>query len=543
MSPIARPIFLIGFMAAGKTTVGRLVAARMGRRFVDLDDAIAAAASQPVPALIAAGEPAFRRREAEALRALIDDATASGDAPVIATGGGCAAHGDNLARMRAAGLVVALSASLPEVRRRAAADQQPVRPLLSSDDAALAALAAAREPYYRSAHVGLATDDVTPGELAQTITAIALRAARMDPTDAASATWVGVGARSYPIVTRATGFDGALVAEALPGATRTAIVTDDHVAGLWLDRFTAAFAEPPIVVRVAPGESAKALAVYGRVCDELVAHGVDRGGAIVALGGGVVGDLAGLVAATLYRGVPWVQVPTTLVAMTDSAIGGKTGIDLAAGKNLVGAFWQPALVAIHLPVLATLPARERRAGFGELWKYALLDGPALWAAVDDLAPWAAAGEGAPAPPSAADVIQRAAAFKAWVVGQDERELRGQRMLLNLGHTVGHAIEAELGMLHGEAVALGLVAACHVSAALGLATPALADEVAAALARSGLAADPRPLLSEAVIMRIGVDKKRRGATVRFVAIREVGRCEVVEVAAGDLAAILRSTRAL
>jgi 3-dehydroquinate synthetase len=229
--------------------------------------------------------------------------------------------------------------------------------------------------------------------------------------------------------------------------------------------------------------------------------------------------------------------------MTDSAIGGKTGIDLAAGKNLVGAFWQPELVAIHLPLLATLPARERRAGFGELWKYALLDGPALWAAVDDLAPWAAAGEGAAPPAAAADVIRRAAAYKAWVVGIDEREVRGQRMLLNLGHTVGHAIEAELGLLHGEAVALGLVAACHVSAALGVAPRELADDVGAAVARCGLDADPRPLLSEAVITRLGVDKKRRGATVRFVAIREVGRCELVEVPVGDLATILRSARAL
>jgi shikimate kinase/3-dehydroquinate synthase len=541
------PIFLIGLPAAGKTTVGRLVAEQLGRRFLDLDDAIAAAAGTPVPALVAADEPGFRRREAAALAAAIDAAAAAGESPVIATGGGCAAHGDNLERMRGAGLVVALAVGLSELRRRAAGATEPVRPLLARDDAALAALAAAREPFYRRAHAGVATDGVTAAEVARTITRIATRAAALAPADAAAATWVGVGDRAYPVVTRAGGVDGALVAAAVPDATRIAIVTDDHVAGLWLDplvgSLAAAHGEEPAVVRVPPGEATKSLAVFGRVCDELVGHGLDRGGAIVALGGGVVGDLAGLVAATLFRGLPWVQVPTTLVAMTDSAIGGKTGIDLAAGKNLVGAFWQPALVAIHLPVLATLPARERRAGFGELWKYALLDGPALWAAVDALAPWAAAGERAAAPPEAAAVIHRAAAFKAWIVGLDEREQRGQRMLLNLGHTVGHAIEAELGMLHGEAVGLGLVAACHVSAALGLCAPGLADELGAALTRSGLAADPRPLLTEAVIARIGVDKKRRGAIVRFVAIREVGRCEVVEVPARDLATILRSARAL
>ena len=410
------PIFLIGFMAAGKTTVGRLVAARLGRRFVDLDDVIAEAAGTSAAALVAADEAAFRRREADALAQVIAGAT---DGPVIATGGGAAAHGDNLDRMRAAGLVVALAASLPEVRRRA--EGGPPRPLLSRDDAALAALAATRERHYRRAHVGIATDDVAPDEVATTIATIADGTAALSPADARAATWVGVGRRSYPIVTRGDGFSAALVRAAVPGATRLAIVTDEHLAATWLGALTAELPDA-IVVRVAPGEASKSLATYGRVCDELVGHGLDRGGAIVALGGGVVGDLAGLVAATLYRGVPWVQLPTTLVAMTDSAIGGKTGIDLAAGKNLVGAFWQPALVACHLPVLATLPARERRAGFGELWKYALLDGRALWDQIDALAPWAAAGEGVPAPPDAAAVIARAAACKAWVVGQDEREL-------------------------------------------------------------------------------------------------------------------------
>jgi shikimate kinase/3-dehydroquinate synthase len=533
-----KPIFLIGFMAAGKTTVGRLVAERLGRRFVDLDDEIAEAAGTAVPTLVAADEPEFRRREADALAAVT---ARGGDGPVIATGGGAATYADNLDRMRAAGLVVALTASLPEVRRRAVGG--PQRPLLARDDAALASLAAERERHYRGAHVGLATDDTTPDEVAAAVVAIVTRAGAMAPADAATATWVGTGRRSYPIVTRASGFDGALIASALPASNRLAVITDDHVAAIWLGELVAALGDPPLVVQVPPGERSKSLAVYGRVCDELVGHGLDRGGAIVALGGGVVGDLAGLVAATLYRGLPWVQVPTTLVAMTDSAIGGKTGIDLAAGKNLVGAFWQPELVAVHIPVLATLPARERRAGFGELWKYAVLDGPALWSAVDALAPWAASGEGTPPPPAATDVIRRAAAYKAWVVGQDERELRGQRMVLNLGHTVGHALEAELGLLHGEAVALGLVAACHVSVALGLASPDLADEVSAAVARCGLPADPRPLLTEAVITRIGVDKKRRGATVRFVAIREVGRCELVQVPIVDLATILRSARAL
>ena len=554
------PIFLIGFMATGKTTVGRLVAARLGRRFVDLDDVIAAYAGWPVPSLVATDEAAFRRQEADALAKVIDSAD---DGPVIATGGGCAAYGDNLARMRSAGLVVALTAALPEIRRRAASDEQldavgpmdssamlriaargPQRPLLARDDAYVAALAAARERFYRGAHVGLATDELAAEQVADIVVGIAARAAGLGRADRAGTSWVGLGRRSYPIVARDAGFDGALVRAAVPDATGLAIITDDNVARAWLDALVTALGTPaPAVVRIAPGEASKSFATYSRVCDALVAAGLDRGSAIVALGGGVVGDLAGLCAATLFRGIPWVQVPTSIVAMTDAAIGGKTGIDLAAGKNLVGAFWQPALVAAHLPVLATLPARERRAGFGELWKYALLDGPALWSAVDALAPWATAADGTAPPPGALGVIRLAAAHKAWIVGQDELERSGTRMLLNLGHTVGHALESEHGLLHGEAVALGLVAACRVSAALGLGPADLADAVAAAVARTGLPADPGPLLTDAAIARVGVDKKRRGTNVRFVAIREVGRCEVITVAAGELSTILRSLKTL
>jgi 3-dehydroquinate synthetase len=243
------------------------------------------------------------------------------------------------------------------------------------------------------------------------------------------------------------------------------------------------------------------------------------------------------VAATLFRGIPIVQVPTTLVAMTDAAIGGKTAIDVPAGKNLVGAFHQPRLVACATDTLATLPARERRAGFGELWKYALLDGRDLWSAVTACTAWAAGPDGTPPPAVLRGVIDRAIAYKAAVVGRDETERTGQRALLNLGHTVGHAIETASGMLHGEAVGLGLVAACEVSAAV-LGVPDLSSEVAAALAASGLPSDPSPWFTDDVLGRVGVDKKRTGSKLKFIAIREVGLCEPVEIAVTELSRILR-----
>jgi 3-dehydroquinate synthetase len=224
--------------------------------------------------------------------------------------------------------------------------------------------------------------------------------------------------------------------------------------------------------------------------------------------------------------------------MTDAAIGGKTAIDLPAGKNLVGAFWQPRLVACGLDTLATLPERERRAGFGELWKYALLDGPELWRSVAACAAWAAAPGALAPPPELGRVIDGSIAYKAEIVGRDEREQTGARLLLNLGHTVGHAIETASGMPHGEAVALGLLAACRVSTAV-LGTPGeLEDELAAQLAASGLPTDLDRWLREDVLARVRVDKKRVGARLRFVAIREVGSCEPIEIEVTELGRILR-----
>jgi len=355
------------------------------------------------------------------------------------------------------------------------------------------------------------------------------------PATYRDATLLALGARTYAVTT-GEAIDPALIASQVAGASKLAVITDANVARHHLAALAPLGAVETLTI--APGEASKTFATYERLCNELVARGLDRGSAIIALGGGVVGDLAGFVAATLFRGIPVVQVPTTIVAMTDAAIGGKTAVDLPAGKNLVGAFWQPRLVACATSTLATLPARERRAGFGELWKYALLDGRELWDAVAACAAWAAGPDGVPPPPGLRTVIDRCVAYKAAIVGRDERELTGHRALLNLGHTVGHAIESASGMLHGEAVGLGLVAACTISAAVVGARPELAGEVAAALTASGLPADPTPWFTDDVLARLRVDKKRVGDTLRFVAIREVGACEPVEIAVTELSRILR-----
>jgi len=525
------PLFLIGFMAAGKTSVGRAIASATARRFVDLDDVIALGGI-PVANLVARDEAEFRRREAAALASVI---AAADDGPVIATGGGAAAYGDNLSRMRSAGLVVALGVDVDEAERRAVSQQKAhgaaSRPLMAS----ARALAATRAPVYRRAH---AVVDTTGRSLAEVVEAVRAVERTWRGSPHRDVTVVALGERSYP-VSVTEHLDLAAIRTALGAPSKLAIITDSQVARHWLQPVTAACRDLATeTIAIDPGEASKSLATYERLCNQLVAAGLDRGSAIVALGGGVVGDLAGFVAATLFRGIPVAQVPTTIVAMTDSAIGGKTAVDLPAGKNLVGAFWQPSLVACALETLVTLPVRERRAGFGELWKYALLDGHDLWSAVVTCAGWAAGPAATPPPPELRTVVDRSIAYKAAIVGRDERERTGHRALLNLGHTVGHAIEAATGMLHGEAVGLGLVAACRVSARLAGTRRDLEHEVVAALRASGLPGDLDPYLTEDVLMRIDVDKKRIGSNLRFIVVREVGACEAVEISVAELRRTLR-----
>ncbi len=522
-----RSVYLIGFMAAGKSSAGRLLAERMAVPFIDLDDVVSElAGGERVPQLFARrGEAEFRRLESDALARILDRAPA-----VVATGGGTPCHDDGLERMRRHGLVIALAVPLDVALARAGSASE--RPLLARSADQIAALYHEREPIYRQAHAVIATDWRDPGEVADECAELISRAAVLDEALLPDSAIVALGERSYPIAIAKGGLArlGGLARAALgPACKRAALVADTHVDALYGAQAAAALAGADFDVArisVPAGEPAKSMTAYAVLCDQLVASGLDRSSVVVALGGGVVGDLAGFAAATLFRGVPTIQVPTTLVAMVDSAIGGKTGINLAAGKNLVGAFWQPRLVLADPDLLVSLPVRERRAAFGELAKYGLLDGDELYRAVDQLGPELAREQwkGGP-PPALGAIIRRCAAIKAWIVSRDEREQSGERALLNLGHTVGHAIEAAAGygeILHGEAVGLGLVAASRVSAALGLAPRELEARVVATLGRAALPTDVGPWLRPDVLDRIGVDKKRTGNGLRFIGLAGPGQ---------------------
>ncbi len=520
-------LFLIGFMAAGKTSVGRAIAEATNRVFVDLDDEIAKL-GEPVAALVARDEAEFRRREAGCLIDLIRGGTGDRDY-VCATGGGTATFGDNLDKMRQAGCVIALGVDVEEARVRSHGGAG--RPLFAKAEE----LHARRASIYRRAHSFVDTTGRAPSDVVREVLAVE-REWNALPGKHRGATIVALHKRSYPI-TVGPAIDATLIKSVLAGVSRIEAITDRNVAASEpCMRPLRELGIEPIVIEA--GEASKTLATYQRLCDQLIERGIDRSSALLAVGGGVVGDLTGFVAATLFRGIAVVQIPTTILAMADAAIGGKTAVDTPAGKNLIGAFHQPRLVCCGLDTLTTLPARERRSAFGELWKYALLDGRELWELVAACAPWAAGPDGAPPPAELREVIQRSIAYKAAIVGRDEREVTGHRALLNLGHTVGHAIESASGMLHGEAVALGLLAACRISRQLTALPAHIEVELAAALAASGLATDVDRYLTDDVLGRIRVDKKRVGNRLKFVAIREVGLCEPVDIAVDDARRFLR-----
>ncbi|WP_068076800.1 3-dehydroquinate synthase [Novosphingobium lentum] len=326
---------------------------------------------------------------------------------------------------------------------------------------------------------------------------------------------------------------------------RVAIVTDEQVAAAWREPVTAAFARTGIAsdwLVLAAGEATKSWAQLARVVDWLLEREVERGDKIVALGGGVIGDLTGFAAAIVKRGCGFIQLPTTLLAQVDSSVGGKTAINTAAGKNLVGAFHQPALVLIDPLALDTLPPRQVRAGYAEVIKYGLIDDPAFFAWCEANGSALLAGDAT----ARKTAIAHSVAAKARIVAADERETTGTRALLNLGHTFGHALEAETGfsdaLLHGEAVALGMVLAARFSATRSLMPGQDAERIAAHVAASGLPASLGSLTLRCNGQRLADhmlhDKKMDAGTLPFLLLRGIGQTFLArDVDMRDVAAFL------
>jgi 3-dehydroquinate synthase len=350
---------------------------------------------------------------------------------------------------------------------------------------------------------------------------------------------VALGDRSYSIHIGEGLIDA--LPELLIGQTlsRVAVVTNPTVAGLFLSQVQSALARaglPAVSIVVPDGEVHKTLATWAAVHDQLLAARLDRKSAVLALGGGVVGDIAGFAAATYQRGIALIQVPTTLLSQVDSSVGGKTGVNHPLGKNMIGAFYQPRLVVIDTSTLATLPGRELRAGIAEVIKYGLIRDRDFFAWLEGNMPALLAR----APEALAHAIEVSCRHKADVVANDETE-QGERALLNLGHTFGHAIEAGLGYgtwLHGEAVAAGTVLAARLSARLGWLTVPDVDRIVDLFSIAGLPTQPPALGVERYLELMSHDKKVVSGNARLILLQAIGKGEVTSDAPiSDVRAVL------
>ena len=510
-------LILAGFMGAGKTTVGQLCAQRLGYDFIDADELIVQREGMSIPRIFELkGEACFRRVEAALVQELIQRRRA-----VIATGGGMIVGETNRRALMGAGVCICLTAAPGAILQRVDAS---TRPMLrgGEPEQRIAALLKERAPAYRELHYAIDTTARMPQQVAECALAIFNGEQMRIPVKTAGSAAGGAG---YDIIFGSGAVDQLGFALAGRGWTSPfAILTDDNVGPLHAARVQRALAQAGIdsFVHAFPaGESHKTLHSVESIYRALSEHGLERTSAVIAVGGGVVGDVGGFAAATYLRGVPFVQVPTTLLAMADSSIGGKVGVDTPFGKNLVGAFKQPELVVMDAQFLRTLPPVEVRCGYAEIVKAALIAGGEPYRRVQAGVPLPAQ-LGGDIDSKLIETLLDAIELKRAVVEEDPFE-KGRRALLNLGHTFGHGIEAwsRFAVKHGEAVSLGMVCAVRLSRSLGLCDAALADEVAGLLAAAGLPVALPAIDVDAVWQLMQSDKKKRGGRLRFIVLSAPG----------------------
>jgi 3-dehydroquinate synthase len=520
-------LFLYGPPGSGKSTIGRILARRLDLPFVDLDALIEASAKQKIRDIFACeGEAGFRARESAAL------ATAIAGAPsVIGLGGGALLKPNNRANAEAAGEILFLAADAATLQSRVSRSPG-TRPLLSTQasDCAqppqagqgkpIAQLLAERADHYASFPHRVTVGDRPPEQTADAAQA-ALGRYRVSGMGPAYSVRVGEGLLDSL---------GARFRE-LGLGDRTVIVGDAHTLPLYGERAAASLRAQGVtvsLVAIPAGEETKTIATVASLWSAFLNAGIERGHAVIALGGGVTGDLTGFAAATWLRGVRWIGLPTTLLAMVDSGLGGKTGADLPEGKNLIGAFHPPALVLADTATLASLPARELRCGLAEAVKHAVIADPGL---LDALPRFSFCKEQASAAPCSclagaawlAPFVARAMAVKIRVIQQDPFE-KGIRAALNLGHTIGHGIEkaTHFAVQHGEAVAIGTVLEARLAEELGLANAGLAAQLAELFKGLGLPVTLPPGIDLAEVREaMTLDKKKSGGKVRFALPVRIG----------------------
>jgi shikimate kinase/3-dehydroquinate synthase len=520
-------VFLSGPMGSGKSQVAKALSELWGQPAVDLDQRIEQRAAATIAQIFERqGEAGFRAIE----RATLEQVLAEG-ATIVALGGGTVTHLPTRRRLLSEGTLISLRASLQTLCARVGTGQG--RPLLSAEDvgARLACILEERAAAYAECHAEIDTEGRDLATIAQQVDRVVSDAPIVVP----------LGERTYRV-------------EVAPGVrhhaaerTRSAIrggqvivVTDTGVEEPWgvrarTELTQAGFQVVPVCLEA--GEQHKNIRSIERIWDAALDAQVDRDALLLAVGGGVVGDMAAFAASTILRGIALGQLPTTLLSMVDSAVGGKTGIDRAQGKNLIGSFHQPRFVLCDVETLTTLPMAERRAGLAEVVKSAWLDGEASVALLERRADDLLAGD----LEATGEAVRMSVKLKARIVTEDEKE-SGVRASLNLGHTVGHAIEAAGGFValrHGEAVALGMVAAFRLAQRLGVGSAQASERLVALLRRLGLSTDLDRHLDERTLGFMHADKKRKGGKVRFIVPGAPGQTEVRALTVEEISELVRA----
>jgi 3-dehydroquinate synthase len=519
-------VFLSGPMGSGKSQVALALSELWGAPAVDLDARIEQRAGASVSQLFEQrGEAAFRALERETLESVLAEG-----AKIVALGGGTVTETGLRRRLLQEGTLITLRARLDTLLTRVGSGSG--RPLLAGQDvgARLAHILAERAAAYAECHAEIDTDARDVDSIAQEVDRVVSDAPIVVP----------MGERTYRVeVYPGVRHSAAARVRRSSKGTQVVLVTDTGADDPWARRMreqleAAEFQVVPVCLSA--GEEHKNIASIEQIWNAALAARVDRDSLVMAVGGGVVGDMAAFAASTILRGIGLGQLPTTLLSMVDSSVGGKTGIDRAEGKNLIGTFYQPSFVLCDVETLSTLPLAERRAGLAEVVKSAWLDGEASVALLERYAEELTRGD----LEATSAAVRMSVQLKARVVTEDERE-QGVRATLNLGHTVGHAIEAAAsyaGLRHGEAVALGMVAAFRLSQRLGVGSAEGSARMVALLRKLGLPVDVDKYLDERTLAFMSSDKKRKGGKIRFVVPGAPGAAQLLPLPTDEIARLVR-----
>ena len=508
-------IFLYGPSGTGKSTIGKTLARNLNLPFVDSDHIIEINAGMSISEITEEqGIARVRDLETIALKQIVNDKES-----VIALGGGALLRDENRRLVENSGNVILLMAELPTLFERLQNDSHK-RPLLAGDlKSKLSSYLEERNEHYASFLLKVQVDDKT---VEQCVHQIQVTLGRHHLS--------AMG--EYDAVVQNNGIEAVGDMLKLRGLQNPIIVTDQNVAKFHAERMVVALRKSgyePKVVEVPAGEEYKKLETVSGLWKSFLENGLDRKSTVIALGGGVIGDMAGFAAATYMRGIAWVGVPTTLLSMVDASLGGKTGFDLPEGKNLIGSFYPPKLVLADPSLLLTLPQRELVSGMAEVVKHGIISDPELFALCSCGLNWVK--------DNLEEIVKRAIAVKIKVIEEDPYE-KGFRAALNLGHTVGHAVElvSKFNLRHGEAIAIGTVVEAKYAERIGMAGKGLADKIAETMSAFGLPIQiPDEMPREEIIHTMRVDKKKNAKAIRFALPVEIGKVELVDVS--DLESVL------